>query len=287
MSDNMHEKELPVKERIQNLSSLPSLAVVKYHLVRAFNNERVSVEDISDLLRHDPAMTSKVMAIANSAFFGCSGRIGSIDQAVMLLGFDLVRSIAFASTMFSVFASQYGHLKMIWAHSYIVGSMAGRLCRRSSCSDEGACFVSGLIHDIGRLVILRIAADRDVEMEMYGLAGRKGDDLLKAEIAMVGCNHCDASKWFLESLCLPADIIRPIETHHAPETVNGRDTVFSPLYVAEGLASLICPEIDSDGEWTEDHARLFHEMGMSETDLDEIRADAEKDRASAAEFIDL
>jgi|WetSurMetagenome_2_1015567.scaffolds.fasta_scaffold00068_22 putative nucleotidyltransferase with HDIG domain len=287
MADNMHEKALTLKERIQKLSSLPSISIVKYHLVKTLNNDSASVEDISDIIKHDPAITSRVMAIANSAFFGCPGRIGSIDQAVMLLGFDLVRSISLASSMFSMFAGQGGNLKRIWAHSYAVGSLAGALCKKTRCADWSGSFLSGLLHDIGRLVIFKIAIDGDMEGQAHGLSGLRGDGLVKAETAMLGCDHSVAAKWFLESLCFPEEVIRPIETHHTAGAISPADGISRIIYLAEGLLLQICPDLDNDGEWTEDHDRFFHEMGLSENDKDELRAGAEKDRASITEFFDL
>jgi putative nucleotidyltransferase with HDIG domain len=287
MSDNVHGKVLQVKERIQNLSSLPSISIVKYHIVKTINNDRASVEDISDIIKHDPAITSRVMAIANSAFFGCPGRIGSIDHAVILLGFDLVRSISLASSLFSMFAGRSRNLKRIWAHSYAVGSLAGALCKKTKCADGGSAFLSGLLHDIGRLVIFKVAIDSDIEGQTHELSDLRGYALVKAETAMLGCDHPEAAKWFLESLCFPDEIIRPIETHHTAGAISHADGISSVIYLAEGLVLQICPDLDNDGEWTEDHDRLFHEMGMNENDKNELRDGAEKDRASIAEFFDL
>jgi putative nucleotidyltransferase with HDIG domain len=287
MLDNMHERALQVKEHIQKLSSLPSLAVVKYQLVKTLSRDGSSVEDIADIIKHDPAITSRIMAIANSAFFAYPGRIGSIDQAVLLLGFDLVRSISLASSMFNIFASQYGNLKRIWAHSYVVASIAGNLCKKNKCCDGGSCFLSGLLHDIGRLALIRIAVEGNMEGHMQDLSGLRGDALMKAEVAKFGCSHPEAAKWFLEHLCFPDEIIKPIETHHNPEAGAHADVISKVIYVADGLASLIFQDLDNDGEWTEDHKRLFHELDMADSDMDEIRATVEKERSSIAEFFDL
>lgn len=287
MLDNMHERALQVKEHIQKLSSLPSLAIVKYQLVKTLSKDGSSVEDISEIIKHDPAITSRVMAIANSAFFAYPGKIGSIDQAVLLLGFDLVRSISLASSMFNIFASQYGNLKRIWAHSYVVASIAASLCKKNRRYDGGSYFLSGLLHDIGRLVLIRIAVDSNMEGHIQNLSGLRGDALMKAEFAMFGCSHPEAAKWFLEHLCFPDEIINPIEAHHNPEAVAHAEGISKVIYVAEGLASLIYEDIDNDGEWTEDHKRLFYELDMADSDIDEIGATVEKERSSIAEFFDL
>jgi HD-like signal output (HDOD) protein len=284
---NMHEKVLAVKERIQNLSSLPSLAVVKYQLVKTLSKESASVDDLAEIISHDPAITSRIMAIANSAFFGYSGRISSIDQAVLLLGFDLVRSIALATSMFNAFAGRDKNLKRIWAHSYVVGSLAGNLCARTKCAEKGSGFLSGLLHDIGRLVIFRIAVDNGQEVGLSELSGLKGIDLLKGEMDLLGCTHPQASKWFLDYLCFPEDILRPIETSHNPAVISREDIVSRVICIAESLAPVICPDLDNDGVWTEDHEIIMSELGLAQSDLVDLRELVEKERSSVAEFFDL
>jgi len=274
----------PARDKIQQLSSLPSLAVVKYQLVKALNKESISIEDISDIIKHDQALASRVMAIANSAFLGFPGRIATIDQAVLLLGVDLVRSISLAATMFNVFASQYGNLKQIWAHSYVVASIASWMCGKVPGSDKGSCFLSGLLHDVGRLALFRIASEGSMEVQILELAKLKGDALLKAEEAMSGCSHPMAAKWFLENLCFPEEIIAPVETHHARGTSGGiSDTIF----LAEGLSDIICPQIAHDGEWTAHHSKVFNDLGLGDKDIEDIRQTVETELSSISSFFDL
>jgi putative nucleotidyltransferase with HDIG domain len=277
----------PAKGKIQQLTSLPSLAVVKYQLVKALNKDSISIEDISDIIKHDQALASRIMAIANSAFLGYPGRIGAIDQAVMLLGFDLVRSISLAASIFNVFASQYGNLKQIWAHSYLVANIASNLCDKVQGIGKGSCFLAGLLHDIGRLALFRIAADSNMETQIHELARLRGDALLKAEEEMSGCSHTQAAKWFLEHLYFPDEIIVPIETHHTEAGDGPLKGISNAIFLAEGLSDIICPKIAHDSKWTEGHERLFGEMGLGEKDIDDLKASVETEESSIAKFFDL
>lgn len=277
----------PARGKIQQLTSLPSLAVVKYQLVKALNKDSISIEDISDIIKHDQALASRIMAIANSAFLGYPGRIGAIDQAVMLLGFDLVRSISLAASIFNVFASQYGNLKQIWAHSYLVANIASNLCDKVQGIGKGSCFLAGLLHDIGRLALFRIAADSNMETQIHELARLRGDALLKAEEEMSGCSHTQAAKWFLEHLYFPDEIIVPIETHHTEAGDGPLKGISNAIFLAEGLSDIICPKIAHDSKWTEGHERLFGEMGLGEKDIDDLNASVETEESSIAKFFDL
>jgi|WetSurMetagenome_2_1015567.scaffolds.fasta_scaffold00471_7 putative nucleotidyltransferase with HDIG domain len=277
----------PAREKIQRITSLPSLAVIKYQLVKILNKDDASVEDISNIIEHDQALASKIIAIANSAFLGYPGRIGAIEQAVMLLGFDLVRSIALATSIFNVLESRYGNLKHIWAHSYVVAIIAGALCEKIPGNNKSSCYLGGLLHDIGRLVLFSVVVEGAPDGRMRELVYLRGDELLKEEETVCGCSHPQAAKWFLEYLCFPEEIIAPIETHHR-QPVDGLPNSFSNvIFLAEGLAGIICPNMEHDGEWADGHQALFSQLGLKDADMDCLRASVEKEQTAISEFFDL
>ena len=275
------------KEKIQQLSNLPSLAVVKYQLIRALNKDSTSIEDIAEIIRHDQAIASRVIAVANSAFLGYSGKIGGIDQAVMLLGFDLVRSISLAASIFNVFASQYGNLKQIWAHSYLVANIATSLCRKTAPGQKDSCFLAGLLHDIGRLALFRVIADSSQDIQIHKIARLKDAELLRAEEEIAGCNHTEAATWFLENLCFPEEIIAPVRTHHMPAGEGPLAEISATVYLAEGLSDVICPHIMHDGQWTEEHKRVFSAAGLQENSIDEISSSVAGEESAITKFFDL
>ena len=276
-----------VKGKIQRLSNLPGLAVVKYQLIKTLNKESASINDISDIIRHDQAIASRVLAVANSAFLGFPGRIDSIEQAVMLLGFDLVRSISLAASIFNVFASQYGNFKQMWAHSYIVANIASRICDKTAAGERSACFLAGLLHDIGRLTLFKIASDSGMDGEVQALLNLKGDDLLRAEAGVFKCHHTDAAKWFLENLCFPEDIIVSVGAHHGIISGGPNAKISNVIFLAESLSDVVSPQIVHDGQWSDKHQLLFQDIGLGNADIEDIKALVAAEQSGIAQFFDL
>ncbi len=281
------ENVVPIKEKILQLSNLPSLAVVKYQLIKALNKDNTSIEDISDIIRHDQALASRVIAVANSAFLGYPGKINAIEQAVMLLGFDLVRSISLAASIFNIFASQYGNFKQLWAHSYVVANIAASLCNKLSRKDRSSCYLSGLLHDIGRLVLFKVIRDVIMDTEVHDLLSKKGESLIKAETELFQCNHMLAAEWFLDNLCFPEEIIVPITTHHSVRIGEPHKKSSDIIFLAEGMSDLIYPQVVHDGQWTDEHQKMFLENGLTEKDIDDLKEIVEKEQSAITQFFDL
>ncbi|MGO9378464.1 MAG: HDOD domain-containing protein [Dissulfurispiraceae bacterium] len=281
------ENVVPIKEKILQLSNLPSLAVVKYQLIKALNKDNTSIEDISDIIRHDQALASRVIAVANSAFLGYPGKINAIEQAVMLLGFDLVRSISLAASIFNIFASQYGNFKQLWAHSYVVANIAASLCNKISRKDRSSCYLSGLLHDIGRLVLFKVIRDVIMDTEVHDLLSKKGESLIKAETELFQCNHMLAAEWFLDNLCFPEEIIVPITTHHSVRIGEPHKKSSDIIFLAEGMSDLIYPQVVHDGQWTDEHQKMFLENGLTEKDIDDLKEIVEKEQSAITQFFDL
>lgn len=257
----MHE--VLVKDRLKDISSLPTLPVIISKLITALQDEASSIYDISEILRYDQSLASRVVAVANSPSFGYPGRINSIDQAILMLGFDMVKSISLGVSVFGFLPPQSPAARQMWAHSYGVAVLSGLMCSRIPVADKGVCFLSGLLHDIGRVVLLKLYRD-----EYARLSDTR--ELLSAEREMFQCNHAQAGGWFLESLSFPDETILSVRHHHGISPDMAHKGIATGVYLSEGLISLLNPELACDGKWTEEHKNVFEENGLGEHDIKEF-----------------
>ncbi len=279
------------KSKITELSSLPTIPVVISKLIGILKNENASMGELVETIRHDQSIISRIVSIANSPFFGYPGRINSIEQAVLMLGFNLVRSISLSVSIFTMFPIPYITLKKMWAHSFKVASLSGLLCSKTSINNSGVCFLAGLLHDIGRGIFLAINKSEHQLEGIETLPKLKAHELFEAEKLLFQCNHTDAARWFLEELFFPQEIILPVYYHHdlggaSLSELPHKDVILT-IYLSEGLIQEIDPDDLNDGQFSEVHSMLFKEAGFITKDIEEIKKKFLLTVISANNFFEL
>ncbi|HSW64802.1 MAG TPA: HDOD domain-containing protein [Dissulfurispiraceae bacterium] len=275
-----------IKNKIKQFSNLPTLSVIQSKLVKTISRPNASVEEIVEIIRHDPALSTKVVAVANSPFFGRSGRVESLEKAIMMVGFDFLKGIALGICIFGFFP-QTKALRGMWAHSYAVATLAGILARRMGSADPNSAFLAGLLHDVGRSVFMKIYAEEQGMQRSTEIFDLKGEELLQAEIESLFCDHSQAGRWFLESLTFAKDVIEPVGMHHGPGEKIGSSGLVPVVYLAEGMMGLFSPDLAGDGEWTGQHQRIFAECGLKDDDKESIVKHIKDEEASIRRFFDL
>jgi len=242
-------------KRQTNLSTTPAMLGRILSLV---NDESTTPDDLHHLISHDQAMAQRVMRVSNSAFFGHSGQVKDIPQAIMLLGFDRVKAIAIGMTAINVFpATTSFHLQNLWIHGYETAFLAQTISKAGALSRADECFVGGLLHDIGRVVFYLFDHNR---FSQLGIA----DDLLEREQDLFGCTHAEAGAWMGESIGLPGEIVRTIRFHHDPNAADDTTGAVSVVSLAEALCRKFNPRIEDDGIWTHQHDAIL--LGFNFTD---------------------
>ncbi|MCL4491385.1 MAG: HDOD domain-containing protein [Nitrospirae bacterium] len=257
--------EILIKSRLQGLTSLPTLPPILSKLIKALQKERASIFEVAEILRCDQSLAARIVAVANSPFFGYPGKINSIDQALLMLGFDMVKSISLGVSVFGFLPAQYPSVRQMWAHSYGVAALSGAMCSRIPVADKSICFLGGLLHDIGRAVFLKLHRDEYVPL-------LKADALVEAETRKFQCDHAQVGGWFLESLSFPLEIALSVHHHHTVAGDMEHKGIATSVYLAEGLIGLLNPDLACDGQWTEEHAEEFEERGLGESDMKEFKA---------------
>lgn len=198
-----NETQAVITKALSRIGDIATLPAVTVKIIEIVEDPKSTARDLHDVIRNDIALSSKVLKVVNSAFYGLPGQIGSVDRAIVLLGLSAVKNIAIASSIARMFKGEnitdQFTAKDLWAHSVAVAVAARALARVSGHKAEAEeIFLAGLIHDLGILVERQAYGDKLTEVAQRALA--KSGMFLEHEIEVFGANHqlfgmALATKW--------------------------------------------------------------------------------------------
>src|SRR5690606_38701245 len=164
---NMTEESKKRYQRIiQDLGQIPTMPTIAAKVMQIVNDPHYSAEDVAKFISRDVALTSKVLRLANSAFYGIPRTISSVNSAIVILGFNTIRRLVLSASVLKVFPSRPGLVifdrKAFWKHSFMVGiasRMVAQIYRRKKLVDMETAFSAGLLHDIGKIILEQYSND--------------------------------------------------------------------------------------------------------------------------------
>jgi putative nucleotidyltransferase with HDIG domain len=235
-----------VRTIVSQAGSVPSVPNIYFEILKALQAPDCPVERIAQIVATDPGLTSKILQLVNSAFFGLASEISSAHEAVMLLGTGIIRSLALTCGVFSAFpldrAADFS-VDQLRGHSIRVARIAERICRfeQTNSAVIEQAFTAGLLHDIGKLILAHSLAS-----EYPGLLSRSLNEklpLAEIETAALGTTHAEVGACLLQLWGLPSPLIEAVLWHEQP----------SDAPVSDGLSALtaVCGANLLDHEATE------------------------------------
>lgn len=225
-------------EVLARVAQLPSLPAVVVDLLERLNDERITAPVLARKIGEDQALAAKALRVANSPFYGMAGRIATIQEAIVALGLGNVRALVMAAAVRGQFA--LAHLGWFdssgfWKHTIAVALCARVLARRAGENPEAA-FTAGLLHDIGRLVL--VTAFQDEYRAVLAAASQRACSLREAEREVLGLDHTVAGAALAARWKFPKATEAAVLGHHAPDAAPAR------LTDIVHLADLTCHSLD-------------------------------------------
>lgn len=221
------------------IHDLPTLPQVLNEILRAANDDRSSARDLRELLERDHAIAARVLRLANSAFYGVRHPVESIQQAVVVLGFEAVTELALATSVFSTFSERRQFALDpgdFWMHSFGTAKAAQLLCVSSGCDvEQESCFTAGLLQGIGKYVLALV-----LKGEYGRLVERARSEqrrLVDVERPLLGMTHDTIGAWLAEKWRFPELTQEVIATQYkAPEDLAAVSRAASLVVLAKGIA---------------------------------------------------
>ncbi len=223
------------------MDQIPSLSVIVSRLIKVVNSSDSSAEDVADLIEKDPALTGKVLRLANSAFYGVPRSVSSVQSAVVILGFNTLKSIVLSASVFSLFPAKKSSPAFdrtsFWKHS-IVCAQAAKTVAQSMLGriglDPQSAFCAGIMHDIGKLIFELFTPDEYAGLCEHAL--RRKQPLIEAEVEVMGISHADIGRILSDKWALPIDLEYAMVHHHKPQAAKKIRELVSLVHVADSIA---------------------------------------------------
>ncbi len=206
---NMDIRQL--REQIETINTLPTLPDILKRLLIVIENPNVSLNEISNFILNDPVLTSKILKVVNSPIYGFPGRISSVNQALMLLGLNVVKGMLFGVSVFDVMQKT---MIGLWEHSLSCAVAARIIAKKKNFNEPEEVSIAALLHDIGKVVLgLKFP---DEYKEALKDAESRNILIFDSEKSHFGITHANAGSWIAHKWNFPSKLIDVIQYHHAP-----------------------------------------------------------------------
>jgi putative nucleotidyltransferase with HDIG domain len=202
---------------IAKVHDVPTLPTTVLRVMQMIEDPLCSTADLARIITADPAMSAKILRLANSAFYGFRQKISNVPQAVTLLGFATLKNALLSAAVFDLFrlsATTGFDMAALWKHSVATATAAKMVAKRVRFPNAEKAFTVGLLHDIGKIMIARylptslatiVQAVNEEQLAMYD-----------AETRTLGLAHPGFGAWVMSRWNLPTPLIEAVEFHHHP-----------------------------------------------------------------------
>lgn len=226
---------------VENLEHLPSLPTIVVKLMQIVNSPESSADDAALLIEKDPALTSTLIRMANSAFYGMPRSTSSVSSAVVILGFNTIRSIALSTSIVKSFPqmikSDSFNREHFWRHS-IICALAARIIIKHQIYhlhiDPESAFCAGILHDIGKLIFEQFVPNDFFATCQYAMENKTS--IYDAEKKILGITHAEIGRILADKWGLPIDLEHAIVYHHAPVESNQATELVTAIHCADFMA---------------------------------------------------
>ena len=267
-------KEQETLQSVLQSGGLPTLPVMASRLITLMADEETTLADIARLISRDVALSAKILKVSNSAFYHFPQQIGSIQQAVSILGTNAVRSLVLSFSFLNTGKGEFQNsfdFKAFWKHSLAAAAASRLVVEKVKGIEPEEVFVAGLLQNLGELIVARTmpnAYEQVLQTETASSADR-----LAVEADLLGADHPTIGSEVARSWGFPASLFIPMRYHHTPASYDGDDKNIETTIKAVYLSDLLIGILYS--EKPEHYHKLFRKeskklLGFSNDDIENV-----------------
>lgn len=261
----MEEKRLKIQRVIKDIRSLPTLPGVIKKLTSISEDNKATVEEMARVVSADHTLSAKVLKLVNSPFYGFPGRISTVSHALVLLGVNVIKSLALCSSIFELMEKSVVGL---WEHSLGAGMAAQIISKKLGLPDAEEISTAALLHDIGKVIIKINLHEECKNIEM--MIAEKEIPMIEAEREILETDHADIGEWLGQNWFLPEKLIEPIACHHNVEKSEVYRNRTSVVHLADVLIKASGFGFSGDDFVPLLHPTVWKDLDLSDALMEEL-----------------
>jgi putative nucleotidyltransferase with HDIG domain len=230
------QKEKRKKEIQRNLKNLKSVPASALQALKVLRDPNANMGEVVQIINYDPGLTSNILKLANSSYFGCARTIASLREAIVRLGSGTIFKIITASMASAVLNRELKGYDLkageLWDHSVAVAVASENMSELLSLDTSKVAFTAGLLHDVGKIILCDFVQKHSAEIHAALENPDTGFDM--AEKAALGFSHADIGGQLLQDWNIPDILVEPVKWHHNP-AMCPLDNLPSVIHVCDWL----------------------------------------------------
>jgi len=231
--------ESQIYKQLDRIKEIPTLPTIVFELNQHLQNPETSIAKVSETIEKDQAMALKILKLVNSAFYGFRSKVSDVKNAVVLMGFNAVHnaiiSVSVVNALPKTLLFQDFEMIEFWKHSLAVAVTSKNIAQTSGVESPDNCFVGGLLHDVGKVIMAQNFAEDFVKV--WTLMQNEYLSFYEAEQRELPIDHTKIGAYLADRWQLPQGLIDAIRWHHDFQPDNGSTGFMMNIHLADILVN--------------------------------------------------
>jgi putative nucleotidyltransferase with HDIG domain len=277
---------ISAEDILRKIHNLPSLPTVVMELLASMGQEDVDIDVLANKIAQDQALTAKTLRLANSSFYGMAKQVTTIHEAITILGFRTVRSLATTAALIGSFSGKGAasfNVTPFWRHAIAAAVCARELATHLNVNPEYA-YTAGLLHDIGRLVLVTQFQSNYESTMAYRT--QHDCNLLEAEQAVLGLDHTLVGHVLTKHWKFPEEMQHAL-AHHHDTLIEGLTSLAMVVIAANTIAHALDLSMDDDDLVPTVPMGFWKQLGLDDNTLLDVFKLTEKQFEAASAVLNV
>jgi putative nucleotidyltransferase with HDIG domain len=271
---------------INKVTDLPSLPEVVIQLNELLKDNSSALDIVTGIIEKDAGLSTKVLRLANSSYYGLSSQVDSVSRAIIVLGFNTVCNVTMSVGVSALFKQQKKGVDIdmsgLWIHTLGCAVSSKVIMKKKNEMESEKAFVCGILHDIGKVVIAHAVPEE--QRKILSLMTNSGKTLIQAETEVLGADHAEIGYTVAKKWRFPDYILEVIRHHHLPSAARTVPEMTSAVHLGNAISKALSFGGSTENRVTSVDSFAWKQLGIKESDIPLLITDIQNEFDLAMEF---